>query len=136
MGLRTNTFYAFLERFSVENLLQDLKSSESVLTGLSNRLHLEEYVSSDIRRGFEGNREMLFLRIVNISSINMNYEYDFGDQVLGGISSRLKKFQKEGCVLIHFTADQFIAYRKKPNDLEAMDAFVAQMMTALTDPFP
>lgn len=106
----------------------------SALTGLPNKLHLEEFVHSDISRGFEKNRTMMLLRVVNINSINMNYGYAFGDQVLRGISSRLEEFRKKGCRLFHFTADQFIFYRDDLTSATETVSFADDLMKSLAIP--
>ena len=106
----------------------------SALSGLPNKLHLEEYLRSDIQRGFEKSRAMILLRVVNINSINMNYGYAFGDRVLRGISNRLEEFRKKGSMLFHFTADQFIFYRNDLTGVGETVSFADELMQSLAKP--
>ncbi|HSR04160.1 MAG TPA: phosphodiesterase, partial [Proteiniclasticum sp.] len=95
------------------------------LTGLPNKLYLEKYLVSDMDKGRQKKSALMLLRISNLNSINMNYGYHFGDQVLKTIPEKLDQFDARGGKFFSFTADQFILYKE---DFSSMDE-----LTALSD---
>ncbi|MBO1266037.1 EAL domain-containing protein [Proteiniclasticum sp. SCR006] len=83
------------------------------LTGLPNKLYLENFMESDLENRNQRSRGLILLRISNLNSINLTYGYHFGDQVLMAIPEKLREFEASGTKLFHFTADQFLIYKEK-----------------------
>ena len=111
-------FYIMISTFKKnENLKRAAYFSE--LTGLPNKLYLEKYLESDLEKGKQKNTLML-LRITNLNSINMNYGYHFGDQVLKAIPEKFKAFDARGGKFFSFTADQFVYYKEDYSSMEEM----------------
>ena len=100
-----------------ESLKRDAYFNE--LTGLPNKLYLEKYLERDLEKRKHKNTLML-LRIINLNSINMNYGYHFGDQVLKTIPVKLKEFDARGGKFFSFTADQFVYYKSDFSSMEEM----------------
>ncbi|MFH5836246.1 putative bifunctional diguanylate cyclase/phosphodiesterase [Proteiniclasticum sp. C24MP] len=80
----------------------------SELTGLPNKLYLEQYMENDLEKRKHRRRALMLIRISNLNSINMTYGYHFGDQVLRAVPLKLKESVVGGGRLFHFTADQFL----------------------------
>jgi len=111
-------FYIMMSTFKKnESLKRAAYFSE--LTGLPNKLYLEKYLESDLEKRKHKNTLML-LRIINLNSINMNYGYHFGDQVLKAIPEKLKAFDARGGKFFSFTADQFVYYKEDLSSMEEM----------------
>lgn len=111
----------------IYNMVSTFKKNEklkkaayySELTGLPNKLYLEKYLESGLEKRKQKNTLML-LRVTNINSINMNYGYHFGDQVLKAIPEKLKAFDSRGGKFFSFTADQFVYYKEDYSSMEEM----------------
>jgi len=90
------------------------------LTGLPNKLYLERYLVSDMDKRRQKSSALMLLRVSNLNSINMNYGYHFGDQVLKTIPEKLKKFDARGGKFFSFTADQFVLYKEDFSSTEEL----------------
>lgn len=90
------------------------------LTGLPNKLYLEKYLESDLDKRKQKKGALMLLRISNLNSINMNYGYHFGDQVLKAIPEKLKAFDVRGGKFFSFTADQYVFYKEDFSSMEEL----------------
>jgi len=90
------------------------------LTGLPNKLYLERYLESDMDKHRQKNSALMLFRISNLNSINMNYGYHFGDQVLKAIPAKLKHFDAGAGKFFSFTADQFVLYKEDFSSMEEL----------------
>ncbi len=90
------------------------------LTGLPNKLYLEKYLERDLDKQRQNKNVLMLMRISNLNSINMNYGYYFGDQVLKAIPDKLKAFDASGGKFFSFTADQFVLYKENFSSVEEL----------------
>lgn len=104
------------------------------LTGLPNRLYLEKYLESDMDKGRQNKSVLMLLRISNLNSINMNYGYHFGDQVLKTIPEKLEQFDARGGKFFSFTADQFILYLDDFSTLDELTAISDELSDSFRKP--
>lgn len=99
------------ERKSIEQRLQHAARHDP-LTGLANRLHLQELLEqAQTRRGRPGAREaaLLFVDLDRFKLINDSLGHAIGDQVLIEVAKRLSNCLRPGDHLVRFGGDEFVA---------------------------
>jgi diguanylate cyclase (GGDEF)-like protein/PAS domain S-box-containing protein len=78
------------------------------LTGLPNRFHFLERLARELDTGAPGSVAVLFIDIDRFKIINDSLGHSVGDQVLRGMSDRLRAIVRESDVLSRYGGDEFI----------------------------
>jgi len=77
------------------------------LTGLYNRVYLDEQLTSDQNR-----KTILLLNIDNFSIVNYNFGFVIGDEILQKVVKMLKEFQGDFFTLYRLQGDEFLFLAK------------------------
>lgn len=92
-----------------EGKLEELAHYDTV-TGLPNRMFLQEMIRSTIRR-VQRNQELfavLFIDVDNFKHINDSYGHSLGDKLLQHISQRIKNTAREADYVARIGGDEFV----------------------------
>ena len=85
-------------------------AKHDTLTGISNRLHLEELMQNLIASSEKYSHEFafLFLDLDHFKEVNDKYGHDIGDQLLQAVTKRLKQHIREDDIFARIGGDEFI----------------------------
>lgn len=85
-------------------------AKHDTLTGISNRLHLEELMKKLISSSKRYKQEFafLFLDLDYFKEVNDKYGHDIGDQLLQAITNRIRKHIREEDIFARIGGDEFI----------------------------
>ena len=108
-----------------------------LLTGLSNRLHLQELLQqAQQRQRRPGAREaaLLFIDLDSFKLINDSLGHNIGDQVLVEVARRLGQCLRPGDHLIRFGGDEFVVLLDDLACLEDAEQVAQRMLDELLQP--
>ncbi len=99
----------FIERERINDSLRD-QSRRDPLTGLNNRLHLEEQLDTTLARAQRTDDAvgLLFCDLNNFKAINDRYGHRAGDLVLVEIARRLEQAVRSGDIVVRLAGDEFV----------------------------
>ena len=106
------------------------------LTGLPNRLLLEEHIGELI--GTAGQGDMLgvaFIDLDNFKYVNDYYGHYVGDQLLQKVADRAASFLRPSDMLARVGGDEFVLLVSPAEDLVAVHSLVAALAERLKQPF-
>ena len=114
------------ERKKAEERIRVL-ALQDTLTGLPNRLHLNDQVEQALERAAGSEREfaIMFLDLDGFKKVNDSHGHDMGDVLLTHVAQLLKKAVRETDVVARLGGDEFVVLLHDVTD-EAMIATVAQ----------
>jgi diguanylate cyclase (GGDEF)-like protein len=111
------------------------RSSGDALTGLLSRTAFYDLVAEEISSSEIGTAAVLYLDIDRFSSINHEYGYDVGDQLLVEVAQRLKRTIGTGHSIARFSGSDFAIFiADTPDNAEAKSAADA-ISKAIAHPF-
>ena len=118
-GLTLHTIGFFKDRtesYNAKQKIEELAFSDA-LTGLPNRLLLEERINQSITHANRGNGEfaLLFLDLDNFKQINDSLGHPFGDRVLIEVTERLKKCLRQVDTAARLGGDEFVLLLHQAN---------------------
>lgn len=107
------------ENYNAKQKIEELAFSDA-LTGLPNRLLLEERVNQSITHakresGESGEFAILFLDLDNFKQINDSLGHSFGDQVLVEVTERLSKCLRQVDTAARLGGDEFVLLLHQAN---------------------
>lgn len=104
------------ESYNAKQKIEELAFSDA-LTGLPNRLLLEERINQSITHANRGNGEfaLLFLDLDNFKQINDSLGHPFGDRVLIEVTERLKKCLRQVDTAARLGGDEFVLLLHQAN---------------------
>ena len=94
------------ERVSAARL--EWAASHDELTRLPNRFHFIEQLDGQLAQGRPGSVAVMFIDLDNFKVINDSLGHDVGDELLRGMSERLRARLRESDLLGRFGGDEFI----------------------------
>ncbi len=102
-------FKDLTENYNAKQKIEELAFSDA-LTGLPNRLLLEERINQAITHAARDNTEfaLLFLDLDNFKQINDSLGHPFGDRVLIEVTERLKKCLRQVDTAARLGGDEFV----------------------------
>ncbi|WP_437270032.1 putative bifunctional diguanylate cyclase/phosphodiesterase [Stutzerimonas balearica] len=104
------------------------------LTGLANRLHLEELLQAVRRRPRSRESALLFIDLDRFKLINDSLGHNAGDQVLVIVAQRLASCLRAGDHLARFGGDEFVALLGDLACAADAERVAQRMLTALRQP--
>ena len=103
------------------------------LTGLSNRLHMEEHFQDFMR--LYAQFAVLFLDLDNFKMINDTDGHSIGDTLLRTVATRLKTAVEDKCILVRLGGDEFLVLYPHAGDPRRVEAQARRLASAVTVPY-
>lgn len=103
------------------------------LTGLANRLYLEEQFEQFIQTHPEFS--VLFLDLDNFKLINDTDGHSIGDELLRAVAQRLLVALRPGDVLVRLGGDEFLILMLQSQDGAKVEAYAQRLVSAICIPF-
>ncbi len=118
---------------------RDRARREDLLTGLPNRVHFGERLTSAVTdgRGVPGSVAVVLIDLDRFKTINNTMGHDFGDLVLASVAARLQKVAGDAEVIARFGGDEFLALFRNGAGTAHINAsaFIDRVRVSLTEPF-
>lgn len=107
------------------------------LTGLPNRLFVEERLAASARRADQDKerRALLFIDLDGFKPINESFGHRFGDLLLQEAARRIREEAGSESVVARWAADEFIVLLEQDLDKEAVAARARTLLDRLKKPF-
>ena len=106
-----------------------------VLTGLPNRLMLQNYWNENFAGCRSLKTAIFFLDTDNFKLINDTLGHNFGDQLIVAIGSRLQSVLGRGLRVFRIAGDEFIILKPCFFDISEVEAIAIQILQSFTEPF-
>ena len=138
---------ARFNRISVNNQLvcvirdiSDIKKSEEelyrlahqdTLTGLPNRLHMNEHLIYAIKRAdrHKSHVAIIFFDLDNFKIINDSFGHDTGDELLKETANRLLKHVRDSDLVTRISGDEFIVIMEGVHHIEDIEVVVKKLLS-------
>ena len=106
------------------------------LTGLPNRLFIQEHVESVIHRSKDGGRIALaFIDIDNFKHINDYYSHAIGDALLVKVAARIASCLRETDVLARISGDEFLLLLDPIENTDQIRTIIDRVLLDMKQPF-
>ena len=106
------------------------------LTGLPNRILVEQRVEETIRRaGGPARFAVAFIDLDNFKHINDYYSHAIGDELLKRVTERISKHLRETDMLARISGDEFLLLIDPVDDDQHIHALVDHLLADLKQPF-
>ncbi len=109
---------------------------QDVLTGLPNRLLLQDRVRAGLAQAKDGAALALHcLDIDRFKSINDTLGHEVGDALLVEIGKRLRSELRESDTLARLGGDEFAVIQAAPKSIEEVEALAKRLISTFSEPF-
>ncbi|WP_299182629.1 EAL domain-containing protein [uncultured Neptuniibacter sp.] len=100
------------------------------LTGLPNRLHMNEHLAFAIERAKRHNRSLavIFFDLDNFKIINDSFGHDVGDQLLQQTAQKLVKNVRASDMVIRVSGDEFIIIMEDVHQVHDVEQVVRELL--------
>lgn len=135
-GQMTNyvgVFSDYTHRKEAEQRLSYLASHDP-LTGLFNRMALQEQLSNAVLRAEENQFAVLFIDLDRFKTINDTLGHEVGDALLVTVAQRLQNALGEGDVLARIGGDEFTILLEQISCLDSVGQMAERLRQALVQP--
>ena len=107
------------------------------LTGLANRLVLEDHLTRAVRRAEERQRRvaLLYIDLDGFKPINDSFGHHFGDNLLCAVGQRLKEVGRRGDTVARIGGDEFVVLVNGNPDAASAALVAGRVREALHRPF-
>jgi diguanylate cyclase (GGDEF)-like protein/PAS domain S-box-containing protein len=128
--------FADITRASEQRRLLEQRSHYDALTGLPNRLLLQERLERALGRARGAGRQvaLAFIDLDGFKSINDALGHLAGDQLLVAMAGRLQKVLRESDTLARFGGDEFVAVISDVQDESMLAALIGRLVAAARTP--
>jgi diguanylate cyclase (GGDEF)-like protein len=125
----------YLQRRRAEDNLKHVAMHDP-LTGLPNRRHFHQAVSTGIARAERAGHGLgvLFVDLDRFKNINDALGHSAGDQVLKVCAQRFAEALRESDLIAHISGDEFVVLLERCNDSGAAIAVARKLLSAATRP--
>lgn len=111
------------------------RAYHDLLTGLPNRLSMNEKLTRLFQKDHNSKGAFLFIDSDNFKLINDALGHTFGDQVIIGISERLSEIVEGDSLLFRLGGDEFVLYLRNILEAEDVKVFADKLLDRLKTPF-
>jgi diguanylate cyclase (GGDEF)-like protein len=131
-----DTLVGQLEQRRAMEAVADQLARRDMLTGLPNRLALEEHIDQQLGRRSLGDSTfaVLFCDLDEFKSVNDDLGHRFGDEVLLIVASRLRQVAGPHTFLARFGGDEFVLVRDTATGTDPT-VFAQRIQASLSEPF-
>ncbi|MDB5963297.1 MAG: sensor-containing diguanylate cyclase/phosphodiesterase [Massilia sp.] len=128
--------FADITKASEQRKLLEQRSHFDALTGLPNRLLLQERLERALGRARADRRQvaLAFIDLDGFKGINDDLGHLAGDEVLVMMASRLQKALRESDTLARFGGDEFVAVLTDVQDQAMLSNLITRLMAAAREP--
>ncbi|MEE4303141.1 MAG: diguanylate cyclase, partial [Wenzhouxiangella sp.] len=107
------------------------------LTGLPNRLHLQDQLRRLLAVGRRGEERIavLFIDLDNFRNVNDSFGHPIGDDLLVMVARRLRGGLPVGAGLAHMGGDEFVIHLSGPDARDGAAACARRTLEAIAEPF-
>lgn len=106
-----------------------------ILTGLPNRLMLQNYWNENFAGCRSSKTAIFFLDTDNFKLINDTLGHNFGDQLIVAIGSRLQSVLGRGLMVFRIAGDEFIILKPCFFEISEVETIAIQILQSFTEPF-
>ncbi|MCF8167383.1 MAG: PAS-domain containing protein [Rhodoferax sp.] len=123
------------ERKKAEERIRVL-ALQDTLTGLPNRLHLNDQVEQALERAASTSRQfaLLFLDLDGFKRVNDTHGHDIGDVLLIHVAKSLKKAVHETDVVARLGGDEFVVLLQDIADKETVASIAEKIVNTIAEP--
>ncbi len=113
------------------------QAHHDALTGLPNRLLLQERLANAIARAQRLNQHVavLFLDLDRFKNINDSLGHSVGDELLRAVADRLRKSTRKEDTVSRLAGDEFVVVLEGLVDEDAAETIAAMLLSVLSEPF-
>jgi diguanylate cyclase (GGDEF)-like protein len=122
------------ERKQIESNLAQCAYLDN-LTGLPNRVLIEDRVEQALRRGDGGCFALAFLDLDNFKHINDYFSHAVGDGLLVKLAERVQAHLRDGDMLARISGDEFLLFIDPVESEEQIRSMIDGLVQALKQPF-
>lgn len=128
-------FFDITESKAREEHLEHL-ANHDILTGLSNRAHLEKRLTNAIQNASQENNHfaLLFFDLDKFKPVNDTYGHEVGDKLLKIVAHRLTKHVRKSDTVARFGGDEFIVLLESLDDRKRAEEICDQTLESLCSP--
>lgn len=123
----------------VDQLINEARLSSLVgldpLTGLPNRLALDERLEAALARGAQGQLALHYVDLDNFKLVNDRHGHPVGDQLLKAVAKRLSGILREGDIAARIGGDEFVIIQAAVASADEAVALATRVVEALGTPF-
>jgi diguanylate cyclase (GGDEF)-like protein/PAS domain S-box-containing protein len=107
------------------------------LTGLPNRLQINDTLSEAMKEAIKWNRRcaLMLIDLDRFKAVNDTLGHPVGDRLLAQVSARLKSLMNSHSLCGRLGGDEFAVVVRDVMDANALDMLATQIITSLTRPF-
>ncbi|WP_426194996.1 diguanylate cyclase domain-containing protein [Massilia sp. DWR3-1-1] len=129
--------FADITSATEERRLLEQQSNFDALTGLPNRLLLQQRLTRALGRARGAGRQvaLAFLDLDGFKEVNDRFGHVAGDNLLVTMAQRLQKALRESDTLARFGGDEFVAVLPDLQDDKLLDSLIGRLLLAARTPF-
>ena len=118
-----------------QNILESMARFDG-LTGLPNRALMADRLNQTLVQSKRRGKSMAvcFLDLDGFKAVNDNYGHDYGDELLVGLSKRMRKALRDGDTLARIGGDEFVALVADIDVDSAYEMVLDRLLTAASEP--
>ncbi|HHY78520.1 MAG TPA: EAL domain-containing protein [Clostridiales bacterium] len=103
------------------------------LSGLPNRVNLEEYFSNSVL--YKKNAALLFMDLDNFKFINDTFGHFVGDELLIQVSNKIKQIIGDNYTAARFGGDEFMVLVENYNDISEVEELAKKLLESFESSF-
>jgi len=136
MGYLLSRFYKMSEKILEKTELLDFKSKHDELTGLRNRVGLQDEINDSIKslKNHDTKMAVIFIDLNKFKQLNDSLGHDAGDLVLKETAIRLEESVRSEDAVFRQGGDEFIVVIKNITDASQVEKIVTKILNRFKPP--
>ena len=112
-------------------------SLHDALTGLPNRLYLQDWLFQELREADKDNAKVavLFIDLDRFKLVNDTYGHEVGDHLMVEVANRLRSTLRDGNRVLRYGGDEFVAICPDIPNAQAAERIADRLIASLEAPF-